>query len=342
MQNKNSYDLRSCVAAIDACMQDEYVCGSDYELCLDPTGKYLSGGEIVKGGTPGVSGGWVANRTDITQANINTWTSQGMYELYATWNYDEDGLSATPGNSSTLNAWGGGRDENLGAYIDKALANWKSNYKKTIVSNDMATYILQKVGYIDSDDKVHGMCASVMKQCQDYTFEDGAKATRTKRYKPDSEVVRQYLASALTKIKLQQDSILSDYAEGCRSDVSSCLSTNGYDETNTTTTASTTAVNACRAEIATCMSVGGYKPSDSSTLTLRAMRDWVDSMLRTCPVNYYLSDTGTGSVSCQSCPILDGVQTESAGGQVTRCSCPDGYSDVTDSSGNLTSCRRNS
>ena len=344
MQNKNSYDLRSCVAAIDACMQDEYVCGSDYELCLDPTGKYLSGGDIVKGGTPGVSGGWVANRTDITESNINTWTSKGMYELYATWNYNSDGVSATPGDADTLNAWGGGRDENLGTYIDKALSKWKenNNYTKSIASDDMATYILQKVGYIDKDDKVHGMCASVMKQCQDYTFEDGTKATRNKRYKPDSEVIRQYLASALTKIKLQQDSILSDYAEGCRSDVSSCLSTNGYDETNTTTTASTTAVNACRAEIATCMSVGGYKPSDSSNLTLRAMRDWVDSMLRTCPVNYYLNDTGTGSVSCQSCPSLGGVQTESAGGQVTRCSCPDGYSDVTDNSGNLTSCRRNS
>ena len=63
-QNKNSYDLRGCVAAIDSCMQDEYVCGSDYELCLDPTGKYLANGEIVKGGTPGVAGGQVKTDED--------------------------------------------------------------------------------------------------------------------------------------------------------------------------------------------------------------------------------------------------------------------------------------
>lgn len=344
MQNKNSYDLRSCVAAIDACMQDEYVCGSDYELCLDPTGKYLSGGEIVKGGTPGVSGGTVANATNITESNINDWTSQGMYELYETWNYNADtvGPDARPGNRDTLNAWGGGRSENMGAYIDRAMTEWSSNYKDSLASADMATYILQKVGYIDKDDKVHGMCASVMKQCQDYTFKDGAKATRNKTFKPDNEVVRQYLASALTKIKLQQDSILADYAEGCRSDVSSCLSTNGYDETNTTTTASRTAVNACRAEIATCMSVGGYKPSNSSTLTLRAMTDWVASMLRTCPVNYYLSDDGLGAVSCQPCPPAGSVHLESAGGQETVCHCPDGYTDAAvDDNGQPTSCRRN-
>jgi len=335
MQNKNSYDLRSCVAAIDACMQDEYVCGSDYELCLDPTGKYLANGDVVKGGTPGVSGGTVANTTDITEQNINDWTSKGMYELYSTWNYSEDGVSAVPGSNGTVNAWGGGKNENLGSYIEVALNNWSSNYSESFASDDMATYILQKVGYIDSKNKIHGMCASVMNQCQDYTFSSNKT---NKKYLPSNEVVRQYLASTLTKIKLQQDSILADYAEGCRSDVSSCLSTNGYDETNTTTTASRTAVNACRAEIATCMSVGGFKPSDSSTLTLRAMSDWVASMLRTCPAGYYLTDNESSTVSCQTCPQAvvvnssgvsthQNVQLDSAGGQETICHCPDGYTD---------------
>jgi len=357
MQNKNSYDLRSCVSAIDACMQDEYVCGSDYELCLDPSGKYLSGGEIVKGGTPGVSGGTVANREDITESNINDWTSLGMYELYDTWNYNETtvGPDARPGNSDTKNAGGGGRDENMGRYIDRALEEWENDFDKTsIASGDMATYILQKVGYIDKNDKVHGMCASAMKQCQDYTFK---KTGRTNKYLPNNEVIRQYLASTLTKIKLQQDSVLADYAEGCRSDVSSCLSTNGYDETNTQITASRTAVNACRAEIATCMSVGGYKPSDSSALTLRAMSDWVASMLTVCSVNYYLVDNGLGDpppVSCEPCPSNitvvntsgtptgDPVALESGGGQETICHCPDGYTDSDlGSNGHPTKCIKN-
>jgi hypothetical protein len=30
-QQKNSYDLRGCINALDSCMQDEFVCGADYE-----------------------------------------------------------------------------------------------------------------------------------------------------------------------------------------------------------------------------------------------------------------------------------------------------------------------
>ncbi len=334
-QNRNSYDLRGCVAAIDSCMQDEYVCGADYELCLDPTGKYLANGAIVKGGTPGVSGGSPRNNEPITNSNINDWTSNGMYELYATWNY---------GSSGSLNAWGGGKSENLGGYVDEKLTDWASgsNYMKTASANDLATYLLQKIGYIDKDDKVHGMCASAMKQCQDYAFSN--RSTSSKNYKPDNEVVRQYLLSALTKIKLQQDAIISDYAEDCRSDVSSCLSTNGYDETNTTTTASTTAVNACRADIVTCMSVSGYKPSNGTTLTLRNMQDWVASMLTVCPTDYYLYDTGDNAgVKCKPCGMAGSVPLISSGGQTTMCYCPDGYTatDTDSTTGHPTTCTPN-
>ena len=333
-QNKNSYDLRGCVAAIDACMQDEYVCGADYELCLDPTGKYLASGAIVKGGTPGVSGGTPRNDEPITSTNIDEWTSKGMYELYSTWDYD----------SNEMNAWGGGNSENLGSYIDEKLTNWAtgSNYTKTNATNDLATYLLQKIGYIDKDDKVHGMCASAMKQCQDYAFNN--RSGSNKSYKPDNEVVRQYLLSALTKIKLQQDAIISDYAEDCRSDVSSCLSTNGYDEANTTTTASTTAVNACRADIVTCMSVSGYKPKDGTTLTLRKMKDWVASMLTVCPADYYLTDTGDNdNVKCVPCGMAGSVPLTSSGGQTTMCYCPDGYTATAtdDETGHPTRCVEN-
>ena len=284
-QNKNSYDLRGCVAAIDSCMQDEYVCGSDYELCLDPTGKYLANGEIVKGGTPGVSGGQNKTTTEYDPSNTG-WTSGGMYDLYATWNYKK--------NSEDLNAWSVGASENLGGYIDAALTEWKDHYteyKDSTKTENMALYLLQKVGYIDSDDKVHGMCASVMKQCQDYTFNSQKSS---KKYIPANEVVRQYLTNTLAKIKVQQDAILADYAEGCRADVQSCLSTNGYDESNTSSTTSRTAVNACTSEITTCMSVGGYTPKDGSKLTLRAMNDWVSSMLINCPADYYIVDDGIG------------------------------------------------
>lgn len=334
-QNRNSYDLRGCVAAIDSCMQDDYVCGSDYELCLDPTGKYLANGEIVKGGTPGVSGGQNKTPEELNASNIDTWTSKGMYNLYATWNY---------GSSKDKNAWSVGKNENLGGYIDYYLNDvWKGSYSKSKDSTkteSMAEYLLQKIGYIDSDDKVHGMCASVMKQCQDYTFQN--QASNNKKYIPNNEVVRQYLNSTLAKIKVQQDAILSDYSESCRSDVQSCLSTNGYDDANTGSTASKTAVNACASEITTCMSVGGYQIKDGVKLTLRAMTDWVASILINCPVNYYLVDDGIGDgtqlpstngvpVECRPCGTVrvSGVdlQLESSGGQSTTCHCPDGYAD---------------
>ena len=343
-QNRNSYDLRGCVAAIDACMQDEYVCGSDYEKCLDPTGKYLANGEIVKGGTPGVAGGQTVNDYPTSENQLDTWTSGGMYNLYATWNYKND----------SYNAWSVGKSENLGAYIDDSFEKWDDVYKRSedaLKTDNMALYLLQKIGYIDKNDKVHGMCASVMKQCQDYAF-DTKKNTKT--YKPDNEVVRQYLNNTLAAIKVKQDTILADYAENCRADVQSCLATNGYDESNPNTTISKTAVNSCSAEITTCMSVAGYQVSDGVRLTLRMMSDWVAGLLLNCPVNTYLADNGIGSptsntsVHCQACGYPNVVYYEqnencalkrlngngitsspatSSGGQVIHCNCPSGYTD---------------
>jgi len=334
-QNKNSYDLRGCVAAIDECMQDEYVCGSDYELCLDPTGKYIANGEIIKGGTPGVSGGQNKATDALSESNLSTWTSGGMYDLYATWNYTA--------SDEKKNAWGRGTTETLGEYVDTALDSWKSTYTKNAINTDsVAMYLLQKIGYVDSDDKVHGMCASAMKQCQDYTFETSKNKTK-KTYIPDNEVVRQYLNSTLAKIKVQQDALLADYAEGCSTDVQSCLTTNGYDGSNTASSASKTAVSACASEIATCMSVNGYTPKDGINLTLRAMTDWVASILTSCSADQYLSDNN-GIVSCQSCPRVEVLEvsgnryvhsstpsyvpTSSAGGQVAVCGCPSDYSAV--------------
>lgn len=46
-QQKNSYDLRQCVIELDICMQDDFVCGTDYKNCLDTTGKFIVNGEII-------------------------------------------------------------------------------------------------------------------------------------------------------------------------------------------------------------------------------------------------------------------------------------------------------
>ena len=50
LQNKNQYDIRGCIGALEKCMLDDMVCGEGYLKCLDPTKKYIDeNGEVVLG-----------------------------------------------------------------------------------------------------------------------------------------------------------------------------------------------------------------------------------------------------------------------------------------------------
>ncbi|MDE6250402.1 MAG: hypothetical protein K2M34_02075 [Alphaproteobacteria bacterium] len=50
LQNKNQYDAKGCIAALDTCMKDDMVCGDDYTKCLDPTKRYIDeNGNVVLG-----------------------------------------------------------------------------------------------------------------------------------------------------------------------------------------------------------------------------------------------------------------------------------------------------
>ncbi len=50
LQNKNQYDARGCVGALENCMLDDMVCGEDYVKCLDPTKNYIDeNGNVVLG-----------------------------------------------------------------------------------------------------------------------------------------------------------------------------------------------------------------------------------------------------------------------------------------------------
>ncbi len=50
LQNKNQYDAKGCIAALDTCMTDEMVCGENYFKCIDPTKKYIDeNGQVVLG-----------------------------------------------------------------------------------------------------------------------------------------------------------------------------------------------------------------------------------------------------------------------------------------------------
>lgn len=50
LQNKNTYDAKGCIGALEACMKDEMVCGEKYYKCVDPTKIYIDeNGQVVLG-----------------------------------------------------------------------------------------------------------------------------------------------------------------------------------------------------------------------------------------------------------------------------------------------------
>ena len=320
-QEKNAYDLRGCVNALDSCMQDDFVCGTDYENCLDPLGKYIVNGEIVIGSTPGQS---VNNNTVGAPAECPD------TQLYAAWNYSD----------GKANAWCG--DGSLNAYINATL---KSELPEE-TSDIMTGFLANKIGYI-KDGRTYGMCASILNKCQDYTYVDG-------EYQPDNPVVKEYLRRTLTQIKVVQDQVIADHAENCIAEVSSCLSQNGY------TTNRNIAINSCRAAIKTCMSVNGdatagqygsveewvehmlgvsvtgvlvcpsgqyfvYKDGSSVYGTCRTVNEMCDNGTKWYNAGTYRCEYRNGEIKdgVAKC-TLAGLTSQSYDDSTNTCSCPDG------------------
>ncbi|MDR0741746.1 MAG: hypothetical protein LBF28_03155 [Rickettsiales bacterium] len=221
-QQKNSYDMRGCINALDSCMQDDFVCGSDYENCLDPTGKYIVNGAVVVGSAPGPSGGTLSGIV----------FNDG---LYASWNYTNSSNTAT-------SVWSTGGT--IGDFIAKEITS--GTVPPSSSSTNMVGYLQSKIGYVDSNGKSSGLCISVLNKCQDYTY----TASNNTTYTGDNSVIRGYLERTFIQIKTKQDEILAKYAENCITDVASCLSTNNYSAST-----GSTAINACRSVINTCKSV---------------------------------------------------------------------------------------
>lgn len=225
-QQKNTYDLRGCVNALDTCMQDDFVCGDDYENCLDPTGKYIVNGDVVVGSKPGAPG-------------------YDDAPIYDTWDYTDD--------STSKNAWGMGTEGDLSGYIAATV----KESAPVATSVNMSEFLQNKIGYHDDDTgRDFGMCMSVLNRCQDVTY---TGTGQNKKYNPTNNVIKEFLNRTLVQIKSSQDTILADYAENCILDVASCLAQNNYDEDeNTSGTLSSgnkLAIKACNPIITSCMSV---------------------------------------------------------------------------------------
>lgn len=66
LQNKNEYDAKECIGALEKCMLDDMVCGEDYLKCLDPTKRYIDENGVV------VLGKNIANITNFMTEYNNT------------------------------------------------------------------------------------------------------------------------------------------------------------------------------------------------------------------------------------------------------------------------------
>ncbi|MDR1026988.1 MAG: hypothetical protein LBL46_01065 [Rickettsiales bacterium] len=207
-QNKNKYDIKGCVSAVDACMVDSFVCGDDYQNCLDKTGQYIIGGNIIVGSEPGDTTGAAGGLA----ANWKFGTSDYAFE-----------------NGKTV--------------MDMVASAFMANS----ADDNLATMLKARLGSIDSNGKVSGMCAGVMQQCQNFTYAND-------KYKEGNEVEKEYLIRTLQRIKGIQDEVMATYGESCRQDIISCFSKNGANSSSPSQPL-TTAISACGTYIKTCSSV---------------------------------------------------------------------------------------
>jgi hypothetical protein len=133
LQNKNQYDAKGCISALNTCMTDDMVCGSDYFKCIDPTKRYIDeNGEVVLGQKISKITAFMEN---YNNASINT--------TFLTDAKDMD-INDTDCSPDTTGNGGDGRC--------------------------VAGYLLQKIG---TGQKLTdgGLCRAVLDKCQVFTYD---------------------------------------------------------------------------------------------------------------------------------------------------------------------------
>lgn len=140
LQNKNMYDAKGCISALDACMTDEMVCGEDYTKCLDPTKIFIDeNGEVVLGQN-------ITKITDFMKEYNNADISKSFLEQA----YGQAISSAQCAEDKADDKDGG----NDGSCVVK--------------------YLLTKIG-VGETPKEGGLCRPVLDKCQMYTYDDAGE-----------------------------------------------------------------------------------------------------------------------------------------------------------------------
>lgn len=184
LQNKNQYDAKGCIAALNTCMTDDMVCGADYFKCVDPTKRYIDeNGEVVLGQDISLI---TAFMTNYNNAMI---TDDFIQKAYSEQSLTPDACSAT---ATTGDPKMGGNDGSC-----------------------VAAYLMQKIGTKQAVTD-EGLCRAVLDKCQRYTYDNNGK------YKSWNDVVVNYVQRAMVNIRAAQRQIISDYASSCMVDIAAC------------------------------------------------------------------------------------------------------------------------
>ncbi len=131
LQNKNQYDAKGCIAALNTCMTDEMVCGEDYTKCLDPTKRYIDeNGKVVLG----------QNISDITSFMKD---------------YDNSAINVDLLRTAS----------SMASVSADACKNEDNNDGRCVVK-----YLLTKIG-TGQKVTDGGLCRAVLDKCQRYTYD---------------------------------------------------------------------------------------------------------------------------------------------------------------------------
>lgn len=219
LQNKNQYDIKGCISALEVCMTDDMVCGGTYTKCLDPTKRYIDeNGNVVLGQN-------ITNITAFMDGYDNSTVTADM--LRTAYSMQISDANCKKGASA------GGVD-------DGEVGNGNCTIK----------YLLTKIG---TKQKVtdEGLCRAVLDKCQYYTYDSSGT------YKPYNDVVLNYIQRAMVNVKAQQHQLISDYASSCLVDIATCYNQQVTQVNSWSSAASTNSIynvmrGACRNVALTC------------------------------------------------------------------------------------------
>ena len=286
LQNKNQYDAKGCIAALDTCMKDDMVCGENYFKCIDPTKQYIDeNGQVVLG----------QNISNILEFMKN-YNNAAITQEFLTDAYDMT-ISETDCKTETTD------DDNSmgdnGACIVK--------------------YLLTKIG-TKSRVADEGLCRAVLDKCQRYTYDT------SENYKPYNDVVINYIQRAMTNIRAAQQNIIYEYASTCMQDVAECYNQQLTQVNSWAASASPESVmavmrGACRNVALTCAYAVYYDPEETDSHCTDQ-----DSCIANISGLFYQSLICPANSTYLEAPAPESTPTGNGTDYVNnRCKCNSGY-----------------